>query len=132
MLEREPDRVTVRRSAEHVLRDQRVHAHERAVGECECVDRSRPKRKRTRARGVKDDPSERDRQQDLLPRLDCRQRTPANAGSVQGRAHGVVHGDADDPEVDGGHRPPPDDDRAREEGQCVDRERDPRGHLMSV
>ena len=121
-----------RRSAERMLRDHEIHCDDQAVREREPVDDLRTERQRAGAHGLEAHSSERDREEDLLPRLDRSQRRPVDAGAVERRADSVVHRDADDPSVERHDRRSPNGDRAREEERDVDRERDRRRHSSSV
>ena len=123
--------MAVGRAAERALRHNGVDADERAEGDCERVDQSGPERKPPRTHRDEADAGERDGEQDLLPRLDGRQRGAADAGPVECRHHGVVRRQADDPEVERRDGPPPDERRRARQEHPVDGERE-RGHEASV
>jgi hypothetical protein len=83
VLEREPDRLTVGRAAEPVLRDDRVDADEDRERRRQHVGNVDAERELTRAQDSESDTRERDRQQDLLPGLEGGQSAPSNPGPVQ-------------------------------------------------
>ena len=72
--------------------------------------------------------AERDREQDLLPRLDRRQRAAAHAGRVERGEDGVVQRQTDDEGVERNARPTPDERRGGRHQDEVDGERNRIGH----
>ena len=116
--------MTVRVAAEDVLGNQRIDTDQNAVGERERIDDQWSERQRPRTDSVGRDPRQRDRQENLLPGLDRRERAAANSRAVQGRAHGVVEREPDDPQVQRRDRPEPDGYGCDEEEDRVDPERD--------
>ena len=128
VLEREPDRRAVGQAAERVLRQNRVHANDEREAEGEDVHSVNAERQPSVAHGIERHSRERNREQDLLPRLDGGERASVDPGPIERGHHSVVQGEADDPGVERQDRPPPDDARDGNEQEPVDREREPRCH----
>ena len=123
VLEREPDRGTVRRAAEPRLRQHRVDADEHGERERQQVDGADAEREPARSHRVRAHPREGNSEEDFLPGLEGGQSAPANSRAVEGGHDRVVRGQADDPRVQRGRRPSPDEERTGHEQEPVHRER---------
>ena len=109
-------------AAERRLRDERVDDDERGEREREHVDDAERNGSRRVTPCIGADPEQRDREQDLLPRGDRRERAAAHAGLVERRHDGVVQREADDEEEERDRGAPPDEHCGAGEEQCVEAE----------
>ena len=123
VLQREPDRGPVGSPPEPILRENRVHAHDRGEDNGEDVGDVSPKGEPAGTQYLASDSSEGDAEQKLLPGLESCKSAAANTGAVQRRHDRVVRGQADDPRVQREDRPAPDKDRGGHEQDRIDRDR---------
>ena len=116
--------VAVGETAERGLRDECVRRDDDAERQREPVHEHWPKGQPPLAKRVDEHANERDREQDLLPRRDRRQRRAAHARRVERRHRSVVQREADDEQVQGDDRAAPDGGRGDGQEQRVDDELD--------
>ena len=132
MLQRKPDRVAVGGAVEPALRQHGVQADEHTERQREDVDRVHAEGQPPLAQRIESHPRKSDGEQDLLPGLDCGERTVAEAGAVERRHDGVVCGQTDDPRVQREDGPSPDGGRRQDEQEYVDHNGQCRPHQSSV
>ena len=128
---REHHRLPSGEAAERRLRHDGVDEADDREGEREPVGDAEAERQPPLPERIPADASERDREQDLLPGRDRGQRRAADAGGVERGHRRVVHGQADDEEVQRDDGPAPDDDGDRDQQERVEPQLDDRQGLIT-